>query len=56
MVTHNLRPKFPDTCPEWYKNLAYRCWRKDPKARPAFTEVTKALLAMLPDKDWKPLD
>ncbi|PNH04995.1 hypothetical protein TSOC_008800 [Tetrabaena socialis] len=56
VVTHNLRPKFPANCPEWYRNLSYRCWRKDPKARPPFTEVTKTLLSMLSDKAWKPLD
>ncbi|GIL54291.1 hypothetical protein Vafri_9852 [Volvox africanus] len=56
VVTHNLRPKFPTSCPEWYKNLANRCWRKDPKTRPPFSEVTKSLLAMLPDKGWSPTD
>ncbi|KXZ53128.1 hypothetical protein GPECTOR_7g1019 [Gonium pectorale] len=56
VVTHNLRPKFPASCPEWYKSLAYRCWRKDPKARPPFAEVTKTLLSMLSDKDWKPVE
>ncbi|GIL74060.1 hypothetical protein Vretimale_4983 [Volvox reticuliferus] len=56
VVTHNLRPKFPAKCPEWYKNLANRCWRKDPKTRPPFSEVTKALLAMLSDKNWSPTE
>ncbi|EFJ49713.1 hypothetical protein VOLCADRAFT_59038 [Volvox carteri f. nagariensis] len=57
VVTHNLRPKFPANCPEWYRSLANRCWRKDPKTRPPFAEVTKALLAMLPDnKEWSPLE
>ncbi|GLI61443.1 hypothetical protein VaNZ11_003807, partial [Volvox africanus] len=56
VVTHNLRPKFPTNCPEWYKSLANRCWRKDPKTRPPFTEVTKSLLAMLPDKSWSATD
>eukprot|EP00198_Chlamydomonas_reinhardtii_P004803 XP_001694139.1 predicted protein [Chlamydomonas reinhardtii] len=56
VVTHNLRPKFPAHCPEWYKGLAYRCWRKDPKARPPFNEITKSLLALVTDKDWNPAD
>ncbi len=34
--------------------LAYKCWRKDPKARPSFGDISQALLAMLPDKDWRP--
>ncbi len=56
VVTHNLRPKFPANCPEWYKSLAHKCWRKDPTARPSFGEVTRQLLAMLSDKDWRPDD
>ena len=39
VVTHNLRPKFPDSCPQWYKALAYKCWAKDPKTRPSFKKV-----------------
>lgn len=55
VVTHNLRPKFPDSCPEWYKSLAYKCWRKDPKMRPSFTEVTAGLTQMIDDKNWLPV-
>ena len=47
VVTHNLRPKFPETCPDWYKQLAYRCWRKDPKQRPGFGEVVGELQELL---------
>lgn len=58
VVTHNLRPKFPDACPEWYKSLAGKCWRKDPKSRPPFSEVSACLMAALADKakDWQPVD
>ncbi|GFH26300.1 protein kinase domain-containing protein [Haematococcus lacustris] len=54
VVTHNLRPKFPDTCPEWYKTLAYKCWRKDPKLRPAFSDITAYLLQMIGEREWQP--
>ncbi len=54
VVTHNLRPKFPDGCPEWYKSLAAKCWRKEPKARPAFDEIVMTLKSMLADKTWEP--
>jgi serine/threonine protein kinase len=39
VVSHKLRPRFPDGCPEWYQSLACKCWRTEPLQRPSFTEI-----------------
>jgi len=52
VVMHNLRPKFPSSCPEWFKSLAYKCWRKDPKLRPSFAEITAHLTLMMQNSAW----
>lgn len=35
------------------QSLAYKCWRKDPKLRPSFAEITAYLQTMVPDKGWQ---
>lgn len=52
VVTHNLRPKYPDACPDWYKSLSYRCWKKDAKSRPSFSEICTFLDQGLRDRVW----
>lgn len=38
--------------------LAAKCWRKDPKTRPSFKDVTTYLMTMLSEncRGWKAVD
>lgn len=37
------------------QSLAYKCWRRDPKTRPSFAEITATLCSQLTDSDWQPV-
>jgi hypothetical protein len=46
VVKGGLRPKMPPGTPAAFDELAKSCWQADPKQRPKFDEVVRALRSM----------
>merc|ERR1712196_111434 len=41
------RPKLPPNCPQWMFELITSCWQTRPASRPAFTQISSQLDAMI---------
>ena len=41
VISHNLRPPIPETCPYFLRNLLNICWHENPKRRPTFQQLAK---------------
>ena len=48
-ITSGERPELPSSCPKALDALLRRCWDSDPSARPCFTQITEALVAVKND-------
>jgi serine/threonine protein kinase len=42
-----MRPKIPQECPAYLRELIENCWQHDPRARPTAEEVVKTLTARI---------
>lgn len=43
IANNNLRPSFPQSTPEAFKQLITQCWANDPSSRPAASDVVRSL-------------
>lgn len=43
VLTKQLRPSIPDSCPPAYSQLIQECWHQDPSNRPSFREILERL-------------
>ena len=45
VIMQDLRPEVPDFGNEWTRDLLWRCWESNPRARPSFGEILRLFVA-----------
>lgn len=61
IMSGNMRPDIPEDCDDQWVRIMENCWSRNPKDRPAFTDIAQALQDleevysnMAPDRPRRP--